>query len=92
MIAGDFLDRIRVRFNPKKVHTHYQAVFDSPSGRIVLADLARKVGFMRTQQGWNSEQLQYVTGRIDLFKIILGMLRIRPQDVQQISEMEAIDE
>ena len=92
MINGDFLDRIKVRFKRGSLDSHYRAVFDSPSGRIVLADLVGKAGVMQTHEGWTSEQMQYGTGRRDLCIYILAMLRIQPRDLQQLADKEVFDD
>ena len=92
MIFGDFLDRIKVRFRRGSLPSHYRTAFDTKSGRIVLADLHRKAGVMATHEGWTDDQQQYTTGRRDMVLYIDAMLRLKPQELQQMSDMETIDE
>ena len=92
MILGDFLDQIRVRYKRGDLNAHYRAVFDSASGRIVLADLCRKAGVMQLHEGHDTAQLQYATGRRDAVLYILAVLRVQPQALQQLADMEPIDD
>ena len=90
--ANDFFTRIAVRIKRGTMPDYYRQIFDTPAGRIVLADLHRKAGVMLTHEGWENDQLKDTTGRRDMVLYIDGMLRMRPQALQQIAEMETINE
>ena len=88
----DFLARVPVRFKRGSMPHLYRDVFDSTAGRVVLADLHRKAGVMQTHEGWTDDQLQYTTGRRDMVLYIDAMLRLKPQELQQIADMEVLDD
>ncbi len=90
--GGDFLAQVAVRFKRGSMPGLYRDVFDSFAGRIVLADLHRKAGVMQTHEGWTDDQLQYTTGRRDMVLYIDAMLRLKPQELQQLADMETLDE
>lgn len=90
--ATDFFAKIPIRVRRGSLPDLYRDVFDTPSGRIVLADLHRKVGFMEPSIGLPSEQLQYATGGRDMILYIDRMLRINPAALQQTAVMETIDD
>lgn len=92
MRAGDFLDRIKVRFKRGGLPDDFRASFDHDAGRRVLAHLCKWAGVMQTHEGWPSDQIQYATGRRDAVLYILAMLRMEAKDLSQLSQMEAIDD
>ena len=49
--ANDFFTRIAVRIKRGTMPDYYRQIFDTPAGRIVLADLHRKAGVMMTHEG-----------------------------------------
>jgi len=90
--AGDFLDRLAVRFKRGALPDDYRAVFDSDSGRRVLADLVRRGGMMVTHGGASGDLLQFEEGKRFMVLHILAMLRVRPQDLQRLADREVSDE
>ena len=90
--STDFLERVAVRFKRGSMPGLYRQLFDSAVGKIVLADLHRKAGVMQTHEGWEDNQLQYTTGRRDMVLYIDGMLRMKPQELQQLANLETIDD
>ncbi len=88
----EFLGQIAVPYKRGTLRGLYRDVFNSPAGKIVLADLHRKAGVMMTHDGWTGDQLQYATGRRDIVLHIDSMLRLKPAELQQIAEMEEIDD
>lgn len=93
-----FLSRIRTRFRRGSLPVHYAAVFGqqdgtvSPSGLVVLHDIVREGGVMTTSGGGTNEELQFAEGKRYLALYILGMLRIEPQEAQNLAEREVFDE
>lgn len=92
MIGGDWLDSAVTRLRRGTLGGHYRAVFDSHSGRVVLTDVCRKGLVMQQMEGLSAEDMKYAAGKRDLALYVLDRLRIKPQDLQQISEMEVVDD
>ena len=90
--AGDFLDRLPVRFKRGTLPEDFRDVFDSDPGRRVLAHLVRLCGMMVTHGGMGNEFLQFEEGKRFVVLHILAMLRVRPQDLQRLADREMSDE
>lgn len=90
--ATDFFAKISIRVRRGSMPDLYREIFDTPTGRVVLADMLRKAGMMEPSIGLSSEHLQYATGGRDMMLYVLRMLRIHPAALQQTAVMETIDE
>ncbi|MCH8314175.1 MAG: hypothetical protein IID17_14465 [Nitrospinae bacterium] len=90
--SADFLDQVAVRFKRGSLPGAYRDVFDSPAGQIVLANLVREGGMMITHGGDADAVLQFEEGKRFMVLHILKMLRLKPRELQQIADMEAIDD
>ena len=91
MIGGDFLDRIAVRFRKNSLPSHYRTTFDCPSGRIVLADLCKQAGMMKTHGGYSDQLLQMEEGKRYMGCYILEMLGLEDKDLPQVTRTEVIE-
>lgn len=92
MRPGDFLDKLALRFKRGTMDAHYDAVFDSPSGRIVLADLCREGGLLHTVEGLPADQVMFHAGKRHMVTHILAKLRALPQGVQQLGNLQGVEE
>lgn len=90
-LNGDWIGWVPVVFKRHSLPEHYRNVFDSASGRIVLADLAKRAGIMAQSPHLDSDRMQYLAGARDQVLQIMAFLRMRPQDMQGISEREVIE-
>ena len=90
--SADFLERVAVRFKRGSMPGLYRDVFDSAVGQIVLADLMREGGMMITHGGDTDTLLQFEEGKRFMALRILKMLRLKPQELQQLANLETIDE
>lgn len=92
ILKGDFLDRIPVRFRRGSLPSHYRSAFDTPSGRVVLANLCREGNMMKTNGGFTGDALQFEEGKRYIVCYIMGMLGLEPQDLPQAARTEVIDD
>ena len=90
--SADFLDQVTVRFKRGSLPGAYRAVFDGPTGKIVLANLLREGGMMITHGGDTDAVLQFEEGKRYMVLHILKMLRLKPEHNQQLANMEPIDD
>lgn len=88
---ADFLARAAVRFKRGSMPDLYRDVFDSAAGRTVLANLVREGGMMITHGGDSDQTLQFEEGKRFMILHILKMLRLKPQELQQLANIEVLD-
>lgn len=92
MRPGDFLDKIILRFKRGTMDAHYDAVFGTDSGRIVLADLCREGGLLHTVEGLSLDAVMFNAGKRHMVTHILAKLRALPQGVQQLGNLQGVEE
>lgn len=73
------------RAKAKELQRAYQAVFTSPDGQIVLADLAANSGFyFASDANLTERQAGYGDGRKAVYARILGMLRLTEREREDL--------
>lgn len=90
--AVDWLGGKGVRFKRGTLRKHYRDTFDTDAGRVVLADLHRRVAFMDFTPGLSNAERQYEAGRRDVVSHIDTMLRIESKALPNLSNIEVIDD
>lgn len=85
--AGTFFDKALIRYQRGSMNQHYKSVFDSLSGRIVLADLMNEGGLLATAEGLPMEQVMFHAGKRHMATHILARLNFVESQVQQIAHL-----
>lgn len=95
---GDWLDKVFIRYGLRKgqsvfdaLNDHYRAVFDSNSGRIVLADLVREAGLLATKEGLPADQVMFQAGKMHMATHLLARLNFIEPQLQQIAHLTAVE-
>lgn len=95
---GDWLDRVQIRFGRKRsqlaaeaMTRHYRSVFDSNSGRIVLADLFEEAGFFATAEGLSSDGVVFAAGKRHMATHIASRLNFMPKQTQQLAHLTSVE-
>lgn len=87
-----WLSQVAVRIKRRGLPGDYRAVFGSPEGERVLADLTRQAGILRDSTGLPSEILHETAGAQHILHHIYRKLRLKPAQLQHLAHIEGVDD